>query len=210
MTHHPGGTAAAGSPRSGLTSAERDHGVIARREKEQFSFPGELDCIKPHTIGRRLARSGGRTVGSNIRVTQPLSTANRRNPHSWFDWWRVVDGRHVQWFDSPRSCLASRVEELARGPVVRTRSRSAPPQTAVGPGVPTQCRSCFTPGIPAPLLADSVAGNGMSVTAVSPAAWLEAPATSPSASNRRNCQAPSTVRSKAPPARLCECGIAEF
>ena len=209
MTHPPDSTASAESLRSGLASAERDHGVIARREKEQFRFPGEFDCIKPHRIGRRLARSGGWTAASIIRVSEPLSTVKLMNPYSWFDWWRFVNGRHAQRFDSPRTCLVSRDEELAHAPVVRTRSRSAPPQTAVGSGVPAQFRSCCTPGIPAPLLADSVAGNGMSVTAVSLAAWLEAPATSPSASNRRNRQTLSTVRSKAPPARLCECGIAE-
>ena len=69
MTHPPDSTASAGSLRSGLASAERDHGVIARREKEQFRFPGELDCIRPHRSGRRLSRSGGWTVASNIRVS---------------------------------------------------------------------------------------------------------------------------------------------
>ena len=210
LTHPPGRTAAPGSLRSGRVSAERDHGVVARREKEQFRFPGELNCIKPHRSGRRLARSGGWTVASNIRVSQPLSTVNRKHPNCWFDWWRVVDGRHVQWFDSPRTCLVASDEELAHGPVVRTRSPSAPPQTAVGSGAPTQCHSCVTPGTPAPLLAVSVAGNGMSATAVSPAAWLEAPTDeSLGQKSTRDRQTPSTVRSNAPLARLCECGIAE-
>ena len=208
MTYPPGSTAAAGSPRIGLASAERDHGVIARREKEQFSFHGELDCIRPHRSGRGLARSGGWTVVGNIRVSQPLSTANRKNPYSWFDRCRVVDGRHVQWFDSPCPWLASRDEGLAHGPVVRIRSTSAPPQTAVGCGVPTEFCSCVIPAIPAPLLAVPVAGNGMSATAVSPAAWLEAPTDeSFGQKSTRDRQTPSTVRSNAPLARLCECGI---
>ena len=211
MTHPPGSTAAAESPRSGLASAEPDHGVIARRGKEQFRFPGEFDCIKPHRIGRRLARSGGWTAASIIRVSEPLSTVNRMNPHSWFDWWRVVDGRHVQWFASPRTCLVSRDEEWAHAPVVRTRSPSGPPQTAVGSGEPAECRSCVTPGIPAPLPPVPVAGNGMSVTAVSPAAWLEAPTDeSPGQKSTRSRQMSPSVRSNAPLARLCECGIAEF
>ncbi len=151
MTHRPGSTAAAGSLRSGLVSAERDHGVVARKEEEQFGFPGELNCIRPHRSGRRLARSGGWTVASNIRVSQPLSTVHRRNPYSWFDWWRGADGRNVQWFDSSRPCLESRDEGLAHGPVVRTRFPSAPPPIAVGSGVPTHCRSHFTVGTPAPL-----------------------------------------------------------
>ena len=136
MTHPPGSTAAAESLRSGLASAERDHGVIARREQEQFSFPGELDCIRPHGSARRLARPRGWTVASTIRVSQPLSTVNRRNPDSCFDWWRVMDGRHGHWFDSPSSWLTSRDEELAHGSVARTRSPPAPPQTAVGSVVP--------------------------------------------------------------------------
>ncbi len=210
MTHPPGSTVSAASPRRGLASAERGHGVIARRGKEQFNCPGEFDCIKPHRIGRRPARSGGWTAASNVRISEPLSTVNRKNPQSWFDWWRVVDGRHVQWFDSPCTGLVSRDEQLAHGPVVRTRSPSVPPQTAVGSGVQTNCRSCVTPGIPASLLEVFVAGNGMSVTAVSPAAWLEALANESicqqSACNR---QTPSSVRSNAPIARLCECGIAE-
>ena len=211
MTRPPGSTAAAESPRRGLANAERDHGVIARREKEQFRFPGELDCIRPHRSGRGLARSGGWTVAGNIRVSQPLSTVNRRIPYSWFDRWRVVDGRHVQWYDSPRPRLVPRDEELVHVPVVRTRSPSAPSQTAVGSGEPTECRSCVTPGIPAPLLAVSVAGNGISVTAVSRAAWLEAPTDgSPGQESPRNGQTPSTFRSNAPLARLCECGIAEL
>ena len=53
-----------------------------------------------------------------------------------------------------------------------------------------------------PLLAVPFAVNDMSITAVSLAAWLEAPT--------RNRQRPSIVRSNAPLARLCECGIAEF
>ena len=212
MTHPPGSTAAAESPRRGLASAERDHGVIARRAKEQFSFPGESDCIKPHRSCTRLARSGGWAAASNIRVSEPLSTVNRMNPHSWFDWWRVVDGQHVQWFDSPRTCLVSRDEGLAHAPVVRTHSPSAPPQTAVGSGVPTECRSRVTPGILAPLLAVSGAGNGMSVPPASPAAWQDARANeSISQQSARNRKTPSTVRSNtnAPLARLCECGIAE-
>ena len=55
VTHPPGSTAAAGSLRNGLVTAEQDHGVIARREKEQCSFTGELDCAKPHRSGRSLA-----------------------------------------------------------------------------------------------------------------------------------------------------------
>ncbi len=210
MTYPPGSTAAAGSLRSGLASAERDHGVIARREEEQVSFPGEMDCIRPLRSARRLAPSGGWTVAGNIRVSQPLSTLNRKNPNSGFDWWRVVESRHVQWFDSPCTCLVSRDEQLAHGPVVRTHSASVPPQTAVGSGVQTNCRSCVTPGIPALLLAVSVAGNGMSVTAVSPAAWLET-ATGKSVGQKspQTRQTRSTVRSKAPLARPCECGIAE-
>ena len=211
MTHPPDSTASAGSLRSGLASAERDHGVIARREKEQFRFPGELDCIRPHRSGRRLSRSGGWTVASNIQVSQPLSTVHRKNPYSWFDWWRVVAGRHVQWFASPRTCLVSRDEELAHAPVVRTRSPSGPPQTAVGSGQPAECRSWVTPGIPAPLPAVPVAGNGMSVTAVSPAAWLEAPTDeSPGQKSTRSRQTSPTVRSNAQLARPCECGIAEL
>ena len=163
---------------------EPSHG--GRRHK--FSLPGEFDCIRPHMSRRRLTRSGSWTVASNIRVSQPHSTVNRKNPYSWFDWWRVVNGRHVQWFDSPRACLASRVEELTRGPVVRTRSPSGPPQTAVGSVEPPQCRSCVTPGIPDPLLAVPVAGNGMSVAALSPAAWPEAPTDeSPGQKSTRLC-----------------------
>ena len=206
MTHPTGSTASAGSPRRGLASAERDHGVIARREKEQFSFPGELDCIRVHRSAIRLARPRGWTVASNIRASQPLSTVHRRNPYSWFDWWRVVDGRNVQWFDSPRPCLESRDEGLAHGPVVRTRFPSVPPPTAVGSGVPTECRSCVIPGTPALLLAVPVAGNGMSVAALSPAAWLEAPTDeSPGQKSPRNVQTPSTGRSTA---RLPGCASA--
>ena len=212
MTHPPGSTAAAGSLRNGLASAERNHGVIARREKEQLSFPGELDCIKPHRSGRRLARPGGWTAASDIRVSQPLSTVNRRNPYSWFDWWRVVDGRHVRWFDSPRTCRVSRDEELAHGPESGHVPRRGRPRLRFGSCVPTECRSCITPGIPAPLLAVPVAGNGMSVSPASPAAWLEAQANeSIGQQSARNRQTPSTVRSNtnAPLARSCECGIAE-
>ena len=206
MTHPPDSTAAAGSPRRGLASAERDHGVIARREKEQFSFPGALDCTRPHGSARRLAPPPGWTVASNIRVSEPLSTANRMSPSSWFDRWRVVDGRHVQWFDLPRPWLALRDEELAHAPVVRIRSPSAPPQTAVGSAVPTQRRYCVTPGIPAPLLTAPVADNGMSVAALSPAAWLEAPTDeSPGQKSPRYGQTLSTGRSTA---RLPGCASA--
>ena len=96
MTHFPGSTAAAESPRRGLASAERDHGVIARRGKEQFRFPGESDCTGPNWSARRLARPRGWAVADNIRVSQPLLTVNRKNPNSWFEWWRVADGRLVQ------------------------------------------------------------------------------------------------------------------
>ena len=206
MTHPPGSTVSAASPRRGLASAGRGHGVIARRGKEQFNCPGEFDCIKPHRIGRRPARSGGWTAASDIRVSQLPSAANRKNPYSWFDWRRVVDGRDVQWFDSPRPCLESRDEGLAHGPVVRTRFPSAPPPTAVGSGVPTECRSCVIPGTPALLLAVPVAGNGMSVAALSRAAWLEAPTDeSPGQKSPSNIQTPSTGRSTA---RLPGCASA--
>ena len=208
MTHPPGSTASAGSPRRGLASAERDHGVIARREKEQFNFPGELDCIKPHRSGRRLARSGGWTTASDIRVSQPFSTVNRRNPYSWFDWWRVVDGRHVQWLDSPRTCLVSRDEGLAHAPVVRTRFPSAPPQTAVGSGVPTECRSRVTPGIPAPLLAASVAGKGMSVSPHPRLPGWRRERRSPSASNRRATARRGQLSDPTPMPRLPGCASA--
>ena len=200
VTHPLGSMAAARSLRSGLGSAERDHGVIARRANAQFSFPEESDCIEPHRSGTRLARPGGWMGASNIRVSEPLSTVNRKNPYSWFDWWRVVDGRHVRWIDSPRPCLTSTDEELAVAPVVQTPFASAVPPTAVGSGVPTECRSCVTPGIPAPLLAVSVAGNCMSVAAVSQTAWLEAPAKESicQQSARSKRRQPSDPRSRLP------------
>ena len=49
VTHPPGSTAAAGSLRIGLASAERDHGVIARRYRIQLESGLLVGIVEPST-----------------------------------------------------------------------------------------------------------------------------------------------------------------
>ena len=77
------------------------------------------------------------------------------------------------------------------------------------------CRRDSTPASPQksrpPFLTVPFAGDDMPVAAVLPAAWLEEPSDeSIGQQSTRNRKTPSIVRTNAPLARLCECGIAEF
>ena len=75
------------------------------------------------------------------------------------------------------------------------------------------CQGNATPAPPQgprpPPLTVPVAGNDMAVPVASLAACLEVPADeSIGRKSARNCKRSSTVRSNAPLARLCECGMA--